>query len=169
MRLKFAIAAALLIAGVASDALALSRRDVASLDALYKRSRDLTQSLTEAASAGVSQLNAGGDGQALDCLESLRDAAGQVSDRLMDVRDVASLAASLHRGPDRRLGLAASRRTAASALAVLPAERRQIGQTASLCFTQTAVQQHARDALQLIDDATAALGRLGAAPAAARP
>jgi hypothetical protein len=162
MRLKLAIAAALLIAGAAPGAQALSRRDVASLDALYNRSQDLTQSLTEAASAGVSQLNSGGDAQALDCLESLRDAAGQVSDQLMDVRDVASLAASLRRGPDRRLGLAATRRAAAGALAALPAERRQIGQTASLCLSQTAVQQQARDALLLINDATAALGKLGA-------
>ena len=164
MRLKLAIVAALLIAGLAPSAQAMSRRDVRSLDALYKRSQDLSQSLTEGASAGAAQFNAGGDAAALDCLESLRDAAGQVSDQLMDARDVASLAASLHRGPDRRLGLAAARRSAAGALAVLPAVRRQIEQTASLCLTQTAVQQHARDALLLIDEATAALGKLGARP-----
>jgi hypothetical protein len=164
MRLKLAIVAALLIAGTAPSAQAMSRRDVRSLDALYKRSQDLGQSLTEAASAGANQLSAGGDAAALDCLESLRDAAGQVSDQLMDVRDVASLAASLHRGPDRRLGLAATRRAASGALAVLPAERRQISQTASLCLSQTAVQQQARDALLLINDAAAELGKLGARP-----
>src|ERR1700722_4740591 len=83
MRLGLATTAALLIAAAASSAEALQRRDVSRLDTLYKRSQDLSQSLTEAASAGVSQLNATGDAQTLDCLQSLQSAASQVSDQLM--------------------------------------------------------------------------------------
>jgi hypothetical protein len=43
---------------------------------------------------------------------------------------------------------------------VLPVEAKQINATASLCLTQTIVQQKARDGLLLIDDATPALKRL---------
>jgi hypothetical protein len=152
--LALALVAAVVLAPAAN---ALQRRDVRVLDGVYKRSLDLTQSLTEAASGGVSQVNAGGDAQALDCLETLREAANQVSDQLMDVRDVARLAASLHRGPDRKLGAAAARHAAAGALQVLPVEGRQMSATASLCPSQATVQQKAHEGLALISDATVAL------------
>ena len=84
----------------------------------------------------------------------------QVSDQLMDVRDVASLAASLQRGPDRRRGAAATRRAAASAVTVLDVEGKQVSRPASLCGSQANVQQFAKDELQLIDDAAAALKAL---------
>jgi hypothetical protein len=154
------IASAAALVLVAGDAQALQRPGVRALDALYQRSLDLTQSLTEAAAGGAAQLNASGDSQALDCLETLREAASEVSGQLMDVRDVASLAASLHRGADRRLGVAATRRAVAGALTVLPVERRQVTQTASLCSAQAAVGPKAADATKLIDDATAALEKL---------
>jgi len=151
------LGAALLVAVAATDAGAASRRDAAVLQGLYQRSLDLSQALTEAESGGVSQLNASGDPQALDCLETLREAASEVSDQLLDVRDVASLAAGLHGARDRRQGAAATRAAAGRALDVLPAEARQVNQTAGLCLTQATVQQKARDEAKLIDDATAAL------------
>ena len=131
-----------------------------SIDALYQRSLDLTQQVTAAAAGASAQLSGGGGEAALDCLEPLRDAAGQVSDQLMDVRDVASLAASLQRGPDRRRGAAATHRAATSALAVLDVEGKQVSRTASLCASQASVQSLAKDELQLIDDAAAALKAL---------
>jgi hypothetical protein len=156
-RLSARLLLAVLATATAPAAQALHRGDVRTLDGLYGRSQTLTQSLSEAASGAASQLNAGGDAAALDCLETLREAANQVSDQLMDVRDVAHLAVSLHKGPDRKLGAAAARRAAAGALVVLPAEARQITATASLCPQQAAVQQQAQAGLQLITDATAAL------------
>jgi hypothetical protein len=152
-----ALAAALATTIAAPAAQALHRSDVRALDGLYSRSQSLTQSLTQAASGGVSQVNAGGDAAALDCLETLSEAANQVSDQLMDVRDVGHLAVSLHKGPDRKLGAAATRRAAAGALVVLPVEARQITATASLCPQQATVQQQAQAGLQLITDATTAL------------
>jgi hypothetical protein len=155
----FALGAALALAA-APEALALQKRDAKAVDALYQRSLDLTQQVTAAAANASAQLSGGGGEAALDCLEPLRDAAAQVSDQLIDVRDVASLAASLQRGPDRRRGAAATRRAAASALAVLEVEGKQVSRTASLCASQPGVQQLAKDELQLIDDATAALKQL---------
>jgi len=151
------LAAALATALAAPAAQALRRSDVRALDGLYTRSQTLAQSLTEAASGGVSQVNAGGDAAALDCLETLREAANQVSDQLMDVRDVGHLAVSLHQGADRKLGAAATRRAAAGALVVLPVEARQITATAALCPQQAVVQQQAGAGLQLISEATTAL------------
>ena len=145
---------------LAPDALALQKRDAKAIDALYQRSTDLAQQITSAAATAAAQLSGGGDSAALDCLEPLRDAAGQVSDQLMDVRDVTSLAASLHRGADRRRGSAASHRAAARALTVLDVEGKQVSHTASLCVAQASVQPLAKDALQLIDDATVALNKL---------
>jgi hypothetical protein len=153
------LGAALALA-VAPEASALQQRDAKAVDALYQRSADLTQQVTAAAATAASQLNSGGDAAALDCLEPLRDAASQVSDQLMDVRDVTSLAASLHRGTDRRRGAAAAHRAAASALAVLDVEGKQVSRTASLCAAQASVQPVAKAELQLIDDATAALKKL---------
>ena len=144
----------------APNATALQKQDAKTIDALYQRSADLTQKITSAAATAAAQLSGGGDAAALDCLEPLRDAASQVSDQLMDVRDVTSLAASLHRGVDRRRGSAASHRAAASALTVLDVEGKQVSRTASLCAAQTSVQPLAKDALQLIDDATVALKQL---------
>jgi hypothetical protein len=152
----FALGAALAL-GAAPDALALQKRDAKAIDALYQRSLDLTQQVTAAAAGASAQLSGGGGEAALDCLEPLRDAAGQVSDQLMDVRDVASLAASLQRGPDRRRGAAATRRAATSALAVLDVEGKQVSRTASLCASQAGVQALAKDESQLIDDATVTL------------
>jgi len=152
----FALGAALALA-VAPDALALQKRDAKAVDALYQRSLDLTQQVTAAAAGASAQLSGGGGEAALDCLEPLRDAAAQVSDQLMDMRDLASLAASLQRGPDRRRGAAATHRAATSALAVLDVEGKQVSRTASLCGSQASVQPLAKDELQLIDDATAAL------------
>lgn len=145
---------------IAPDAVALSRRDAKAIDALYQRSADLTQRATSAAASAATQLNNGGDATALDCLEPLRDAASQVSDRLLDVRDVARLAASLQRGADRRRGAAAAHRAAVSALAVLDVEGKQVSRTASLCAAQASVQPLATHQLQLIADATAALKKL---------
>jgi hypothetical protein len=152
----FAAALALALAAV-SNAEAVTHRDAHALGDLYKRALDLSQSLTEAESGGVSQLNAGGDAQALDCLETLREASGEVADQLMDVKDVASLAAGLHGARDRRHGDAATRAAVARALEVLPVEQKQITQTAGLCLSQAVVQQKARDASLLIADATTAL------------
>ncbi|HTX48955.1 MAG TPA: hypothetical protein VME40_06140 [Caulobacteraceae bacterium] len=143
-----------------TPASAVTRHDARAVQALYKRSLDLTQALTDAVGGGVSQLNATGDAQTLDCLDTLREAASEVSDQLMDVQDVATLAASLRHAPDRRYGVVAARKAAARALDVLPVEAKQINATASLCLTQTLVQQKARDGLLLIDDATPALKRL---------
>jgi len=143
-----------------APAAAVTRSDARAVQALYKRSLDLSQALTDALGGGVSQLNATGDAQTLDCLDTLREAASEVSDQLMDVQDVSALAASLHRAADRRAGAVAARKAAARALEVLPVEAKQINATASLCLTQTLVQQKARDGLQLIDDATPALKRL---------
>jgi hypothetical protein len=143
-----------------APAAAVTRHDARAIQALYKRSLDLTQALTDAVGGGVSQLNATGDAQTLDCLDTLREAASEVSDQLMDVQDVASLAASLRHAPDRRSGAVAARKAAVRALDVLPVEAKQINATASLCLTQTIVQQKARDGLLLIDDATPALKRL---------
>jgi hypothetical protein len=154
-----AIGAALALAA-APHALALQKRDAKAVDALYQRSLGLAQQVTAAAAGASAQLSGAGGEAALDCLEPLRDAASQVSDQLMDVRDVASLAASLQRGPDRRRGAAASRRAAASALAVLTVEGEQVSRTASLCALQAGVQPLAKDELQLIDDAAAALKKL---------
>ncbi|HUO11666.1 MAG TPA: hypothetical protein VMU37_02825 [Caulobacteraceae bacterium] len=154
------LAAIIVLAIAATPAAAVTRQDARALQALYKRSLDLTQELTDAVGGGVSQLNATGDAQTLDCLDTLREAAGDVSDQLMDVRDVSSLAASLRHAPERRAGRIASRKAAARALEVLPVEARQINQTASLCLTQTVVQQKARDGLTLINDATPVLRRL---------
>lgn len=153
---------ALLLAALAfpDRAVAVTRHDARAVQALYKRSLDLTQTLTDAVGGGVSQLNATGDAQTLDCLDTLREAVAQVSNQLMDVQDVASLAAALRQAPDRRSGAAAARKSAARALDVLPVEARQINATASLCLTQTLVQQRARDGLLLINDATPALKRL---------
>jgi len=157
--IRLALATAL-VAGLATPGLATTRHDARAVQGLYQRSLDLTQALTDAASAGVSQLNAGGDAQTLDCLDTLREAANDVSDQLLDVQDVATLSASLHQGRDRRLGAAATRKAAARALEVLPVEARQINQTASLCLTQVVVQQKARDGLTLINDATPVLKTL---------
>jgi hypothetical protein len=154
--------AALIFGAIAwsPGAQATTHRDAQAMATLYQRSLDLTQALTDAVGGGVSQLNATGDAQSLDCLETLREAASEVSDRLMDVRDVAALSSRLHRLADRRLGSAAASAAAARALEVLPAESRQVNQTAGLCLTQAQVQQRARDELLLINDATSALERL---------
>jgi hypothetical protein len=151
---------ALVLLSIATSAGAVSRRDAHALEALYQRSLDLTQSITTAEGGGVSQLNASGDPQALDCLETLREAAAEVSDQVMDVKDVAGLAATLHGARDRRLGAAATHAATARALDVLPVESRQVSQTAGLCLTQTSVQQSARDGQALITDVTAALKHL---------
>ncbi len=145
---------------VAPNATALQKRDAKAIDALYQRSADLTQQVTSAAATAAARLSGGGDAAALDCLEPLRDAASQVSDQLMDVRDVTSLAASLHRDADRRRGAAAVRRSVAGALTVLEVEGKQVSRTASLCAAQTSVQPLAKAALQLIDDASAQLKKL---------
>ena len=154
-----ALGAALALAA-GPEALALQKRDAKVIDALYQRSLDVTQQVTAAAAGASAQLSGGGGEAALDCLEPLRDAAAQVSDQLMDVRDVASLAASLQRGHDRRRGAAATRHAATSALAVLDVEGKQVSRTASLCASQASVQSLAKDELQLIDDAAAALKAL---------
>ena len=158
-RLVFGIALGAALAS-AQDATALQKRDAKAIDALYQRSADLTQQITSAAATAAAQLSGGGDSAALDCLEQLRDAATQVSDQLMDVRDVTSLAVSLRRGADRRRGAAATHRAATSALTVLDVEGKQVSRTASLCAAQTGVQPLAKDALQLIDEATVALKKL---------
>jgi hypothetical protein len=150
--------------GAAPGAQAVTRRDAQAIDSLYDRSLDLTQSLTQAVGGGVAQLNATGDAQTLDCVDTLREAASEVSGQLMDVDDVAALAAGLRRAPDRRRGAAATGRAIARALGVLPAEARQVNQTAGLCLTQTLVQNKARDQLQLINDAMVELTRVLALP-----
>ncbi|HXQ09883.1 MAG TPA: hypothetical protein VN805_02670 [Caulobacteraceae bacterium] len=139
---------------------AVSHNRAQALDRLYQRSLDLAEELTKTVGAGVAQLNASGDAQSLDCLETLRDAASETSDQLLDVRDVAALAAGLTLKADRRAGTAATRRSAAQALSVLPAEARQVSRTADLCRSQADVQQRAKAELALIDDATAALTQL---------
>jgi hypothetical protein len=139
---------------------ATGRSQARALSALYLRSQASAQSLTDAVGAAAAQLNAGGDAQALDCLETLRDAASETTGQLLDVRDVASLAASLKTKADRQLGTGAVRRAAARALAVLPAESAQVSQTAQLCAAQAVVQAKAKAELELIGDATAVLGRL---------
>jgi hypothetical protein len=139
---------------------AVSHNRAQALDLLYQRSLDLTEGLTKAVGAGVAQLSASGDAQSLDCLETLRDAASETSDQLLDVRDVAALAAALTFKADRRTGTAAMRRSAAQALSVLPAEARQVSQTAALCQSQAGVQEQAKAELALIEDATAALTKV---------
>jgi hypothetical protein len=151
---------ALVLVSIATSAGAVSRRDTQALESLYKRSLDLTQSITSAEGGGVSQLNASGDPRALDCLETLREAAAEVSDQVMDVKDVADLAAGLRGARDRRRGAAATRAATARALEVLPVESRQVNQTAGLCLTQAQVQQSARDEAALITEVTAALKHL---------
>jgi hypothetical protein len=153
-------AAAALAIAASGPAGATGRGQARALDGLYQRSLASTQDLTNAVGAAVAQLNAGGDAQALDCLETLRDAASETTGQLLDVRDVASLSASLKTKADRRLGTAAVRRAAGRALAVLPAEAAQVSQTAQLCPAQAVVQAKAKGELDLIGDATAALDRL---------
>lgn len=158
-----AFAAVLVVtAAAAGGAQAVQHRDVRALDSLLKRAQDQTSALTFAESGGVAQASAGGDAQALDCLETLREASNQVADQLQDVDDVAAEAASLHRLDDRRLGSAATARSVARALEILPVEAKQANQTAGLCLAQTDIQVKAKDEVQLIDDATAALERLEA-------
>jgi|HubBroStandDraft_1064217.scaffolds.fasta_scaffold199409_2 hypothetical protein len=154
IRSSVAAGAALAILA-AGQAQALQRADVHALDALLQRALDLSQSLTEAAGA---QLKTGGESADLACLETLRDAAGQVSDQLKDVRDVTDLATRL-RGPvDRWRGIASVRRAAAGALAVLPIEARQTDQTAKLCGPDAGARAKLLDAL--IGDATTELTQL---------
>jgi hypothetical protein len=149
---------ATLVAAWGCGAGAVSHDRAQALDLLYQRSLDLTEDLTNAVGAGVAQLNASGDAQSLDCLESLRDAASETSDQLLDVRDVAALAASLKLKADRSAGTAATRRSSAQALSVLPAEARQVSQTAALCQSQAGVQAKAER--ELIEDATALLTKV---------
>jgi hypothetical protein len=52
------------------------------------------------------------------------------------------------------------RRSAAQALSVLPAEARQVSQTAALCQSQAGVQEQAKAELALIEEATAALTKV---------
>ena len=163
VRTRLAVAIGLgaaIVLALAPDAMALRKRDATAIDALYQRSADLTQQATSAAASAAAQLSSGGDATTLDCLEPLRDAASQVSDQLLDVRDVTSLATGLHRGADRHRGAAAAHRAAASALTVLDVEGKQVSRTASLCAAQASVQPLAKAELQLIDDATTALKKL---------
>jgi hypothetical protein len=163
MRRFSAFAAALVAAAAAAGgAQAVQHRDVRTLDDLLKRAQDQTSALT----AAVSQASAGGDAQALDCLETLREASNQVTDQLQDVDDVAAEAASLHRLDDRRFGSAATGRAVARALTILPVETKQANQTAGLCLAQADVQARAKDLTQLIEDVTAALEQLEAKLAA---
>ncbi|HXQ47503.1 MAG TPA: hypothetical protein VN806_12855 [Caulobacteraceae bacterium] len=155
-----AITAAALAVIAGGPAGATGRGQARALDALYERSLESTQDLTTAVGAAVAQLNAGGDAQSLDCLETLRDAASETTGQLLDVRDVADLSATLMAKADRRLGTAAVHRAASRALAVLPAEAAQVSQTAQLCAGQAAVQAKANSELQLIGETTSALGRI---------
>jgi hypothetical protein len=146
----------------APGAQAVQLPDVQAVQALYKRSSDLTQALTQAIGGGASQLGATGDPQALDCAETLREASNQVSDQLMDLVDVTTIAANMHGGQDRRFAASMTRKAAARAQGILAVESRQVNQTAALCLTQAPVQTMAHDQIQFINDASAELGRLKA-------
>jgi hypothetical protein len=146
----------------AASAATVQARDVKALDALHKRSFDLTQALTESEGGGVTQLNATGDPQTLDCIETLREASNQVTDQLMDVDDVAAVARRMKHPTDRGIAAAHTARAVGRALNILPVEARQVNQTAGLCLTQSGVQDKAREQLQLINDAIGQLQALRA-------
>ena len=152
-----------IVVSAGSVARADDAHDALSLTGLQMRSLALSRDINDSVVGALTEIRASGDTRTPDCLGSLRDTGGEISDVLDGVAGLAIVTAEMNDPRDEKVASSYRNIYAKGALDRLRLDRRTVNQVAGECANQLLVQNKARDLIQLIDDASVALGSLKSA------